>query len=138
MGGVLVNTCRKKSKLMYLYTVVTLLFISPILLILASIFYNWLLWCKIYPEDNSRCPSDVTAVWLANIYLTGNILYSMSYCCYHISHWLFAFRYFEVAEMFGRDDKSNEKHLRARKISSKFTYLGVSVIVLNYALSIFN
>jgi hypothetical protein len=45
---------------------------------------------------------------------------------------LFAYRYFEVAEMFGREDKTIEKHNKVRKITQKISYLGVAIIVLNY------
>ena len=49
---------------------------------------------------------------------------------------MFAFRYFEVAEMFGRADKSNERHTKIRKITSKICYLGIAIIILTYSLNI--
>jgi len=54
---------------------------------------------------------------------------SLDYACYFIAHWLFSFRYFEVAEMLGRADKSNEAHLRARSITGKVT-IGAIIFIL--------
>jgi len=44
-------------------------------------------------------------------------------------HWLFAFRYFEVAEMLRRKDKSIEAHLKARRITFRIT-IGVIVFLV--------
>jgi hypothetical protein len=57
---------------------------------------------------------------------------ALSLCCYYLAHWFFAFRYFEVAEMLGRKDKSNEMHIKARKITSKISMAVAAVIFSNY------
>ena len=51
---------------------------------------------------------------------------------YFNGHFLLAFRYFEVAEMFGREDKSEAKHKKNRGITQKISYFGVAVITINY------
>ena len=45
---------------------------------------------------------------------------------------MFAYRYFEVAEMFGRDDKTLAKHNRVRKVTRIISYVCVALITLNY------
>jgi hypothetical protein len=62
----------------------------------------------------------------------------MSYCLYHQAHFLFAYRYFEVAEMFGRKDKSMKKHIKVRKVTSKISYVVIGLIAINYLVSIGN
>jgi hypothetical protein len=57
---------------------------------------------------------------------------------YYNGHFLFAFRYFEVAEMFGREDKSLAKHEKNRKITQKISYVGVAIITINYLIEITN
>jgi hypothetical protein len=52
---------------------------------------------------------------------------------FYFGHWMFAFRYFEVAEMLGRADKSYEAHIRARKITGR---ISVAVIIIMAATSI--
>jgi hypothetical protein len=49
-----------------------------------------------------------------------------------LAHWFFSFRYFEVAEMLGRADKSNEMHLKARKITTKVTISMAVIIIASY------
>jgi len=56
----------------------------------------------------------------------------MANCSFYTAHWLFAFRYFEVAEMFGRDDETQEKHDAIRKITSKISYVGCAIICINW------
>ena len=56
--------------------------------------------------------------------------YNLGGFFYLAAHWLFAFRYFEVAEMLGRKDKSNEAHIRARKITQRISVAVVIVIAL--------
>ena len=46
-----------------------------------------------------------------------------------MGHWLFAFRYFEVAEMLGRKDKSLEMHIKARAFTSKIRNCVIGFIV---------
>jgi hypothetical protein len=57
---------------------------------------------------------------------------------YYNGHFLFAFRYFEVAEMFGREDKSLAKHETNRRITQKISYVGVAIITINYLIEITN
>jgi hypothetical protein len=57
---------------------------------------------------------------------------------YHQAHFLFAYRYFEVAEMFGRKDKSMKKHIKVRKVTSKISYVVIGLIAINYLVSIGN
>jgi hypothetical protein len=53
---------------------------------------------------------------------------------------MFAFRYFEVAEMFGRreEDKTQEMHEKRRKITSRISYVGIIIIAINYMTAIIN
>ena len=57
---------------------------------------------------------------------------------YYIGHFLFAYRYFEVAEMFGRDDQSQAKHENNRGITRKISYVGVGFITINYLVELVN
>jgi hypothetical protein len=57
---------------------------------------------------------------------------------YHQAHFLFAFRYFEVAEMFGRKDKSMRNHIKIRKVTSKISYVVIGLIAINYLVSLAN
>ena len=52
--------------------------------------------------------------------------------CYYNGQFLFAYRYFEVAEMFGREDQTQAKHEKNRGITRKISYVGVAVISINY------
>jgi hypothetical protein len=38
--------------------------------------------------------------------------------------------------MFGREDKTIQKHIQARKVTRKISYAGITVIVLNYLINI--
>ena len=58
--------------------------------------------------------------------------------CYNNGHFLFAYRYFEVAEMFGREDKTLAKHEKNRAITRKISYVIVAVITLNYLIEMAN
>jgi hypothetical protein len=62
----------------------------------------------------------------------------MSYCLYHQAHFLFAYRYFEVAEMFGRKNKTMQNHIKVRKVTGKISYVVIGLIAINYLLSIAN
>jgi hypothetical protein len=77
-------------------------------------------------------------VWLDNIYLTLVVATALKIMFYFIGHWLFAYRYFEVAEMLGRDDKTLEKHEKVRKITCKICYVGVAVIIMSHFAQIAN
>ena len=140
MGAVLINTYRK-SKLAYLYTTATLLFLSPILQIASCIFIDWYTGCYYFRDLNSKCqnkPLPGKNDFYENLLLMDGICDAMSYCFYHQAHFLFAYRYFEVAEMFGREDKTMEMHIKVRKLTSKVSYLIIGLIALNYLLNISN
>ena len=47
-------------------------------------------------------------------------------------HWLFAYKYFSTALMFGRKNKSKEAHEKRIKFSLKIKYLGLALITINY------
>ena len=51
---------------------------------------------------------------------------------------MFAFRYFEVAEMFRREDKTLKKHVSVRKVTSKISYVAVGLMCINYLINIGN
>jgi hypothetical protein len=57
---------------------------------------------------------------------------------YYNGHFLFAYRYFEVAEMFGREDKSQAKHEKNRGITRKISYVCVAIISVNFLIEITN
>jgi len=62
----------------------------------------------------------------------SNLNIGVAACSYFEGHFLFAFRYFELAVMFGSRNKTIAKHKKMKKITSKVMYLGVVFIVLNY------
>jgi hypothetical protein len=51
---------------------------------------------------------------------------------YQSGHWLFAYKYFSTALMFGRKKKSKEAHEKRIKFSEKIKYLGLALIAINY------
>ena len=104
MGAVLINTHRN-SKLAYLYTVATFLFISPLFMVMCRVLDKWWYYCKNFPSENPKCPANPEE-FNKNMLEAAELCYVVSYCFYHIGHFLFAYRYFEVAEMFGREDKT--------------------------------
>jgi hypothetical protein len=57
---------------------------------------------------------------------------------YYNGHFLFAYRYFEVAEMFGREDKTQAKHEINRGVTRKISYVCVAIISLNYLINLAN
>jgi hypothetical protein len=111
---------------------------STLFEIASSVSDNWYLWCHYYPELNPKCPSDPSLDYFHNLYLLSVICDAMTYCLYHIAHFLFAYRYFEVAEMFGRKDKTMDKHIQARKVTSKISYVVIVFITINYLIYISN
>jgi hypothetical protein len=138
LGYVLINTCRK-SKLSYLYLTAGCFFISSILGIISNVLWNWQLFCN--PEHfntplyNIKCPvisgtNDRT--FYNQIGLSSSISYNFEVCTYYLAHWFFSFRYFEVAEMLGRTDKSNQMHLKARKITNKVSVSMTFLIIASY------
>ena len=135
MLAVLINTYRH-SKFAYIYTLATLLFISPLFTIAYEVLLNWYNWCYYYPDINPKCPADPSMDYFNNIWLMLHICSDMSYCLYHQAHFLFAYRYFEVAEMFGRKDKTMHNHIKVRKVTSKISYVVIGLIAINYLLHI--
>jgi hypothetical protein len=82
---------------------------------------------------NPKCPQITGSTDLTfynNVSYAGWVALALAYGFFDVSHWLFCFRYFEVAEMLGRKDKSNEAHLKARRITSKITIGMVEIIIL--------
>jgi hypothetical protein len=59
---------------------------------------------------------------------------SFSAALYSIGRWLFCFRYFELAEILGRKDKSTEAHIKARAMTSKINVTVVILIVVLWVL----
>jgi hypothetical protein len=53
-------------------------------------------------------------------------------------HFLFVYRYFEVAEMFGREIKTQAKHEQNRGITRRISYVLVSIISLTYLIEFAN
>jgi hypothetical protein len=100
------------------------------------VLINWYLWCTVSPELNPKCRDDSTNKYFTNLYLLEGTCFAMSCCLYHQAHFLFAFRYFEVAEMFGRKDKTMKKHIKIRKVTSKISYAVVGLIAINYLIYI--
>ena len=138
--GLIIYRTHKHSKLAYLYTVAAMMFLAPVFGIISTIFENWGDGCEWFWEFNDQCPGSVKPShnWIANMKLIDNIWFALGNGCFFVGHWLFAFRYFEVAEMFGRDDKTIEKHESRRRITSKISYFGVSIIVLDYLIYLAN
>jgi hypothetical protein len=60
--------------------------------------------CKDFYEENEKCGGQPSEEWVANVALFNNTCWALNNAFYNIGHFLFAFRYFEVAEMFGRED----------------------------------
>jgi hypothetical protein len=66
MGALLVNTYRH-SKFAYIYTVATLMFISPLFEIASIVMNNWYNWCHFYLELNPKCPVDPSIDYFLNL-----------------------------------------------------------------------
>jgi hypothetical protein len=137
MAVVLVRTY-KHSKYPYLYTVATLIFLSASFGLLAIILYNWVEGCKYFYAENDKCHGQPSQDWLANVRMFNNLCSGLADICYFNGHFLFAYRYFEVAEMFGREDKTLAKHEKNRAITRKISYVIVAVITLNSLIEIAN
>jgi hypothetical protein len=135
MGAVLTQTYRH-SKLTYLYFSASMFFLASFFMMVSNILFHWTYGCGLYWADNPKCPGygKPSEVWSANMKLMVNTTMVMGQCFLYLGHWLFAFRYFEVAEMFGRKDKTVEMHEKRRRYTTCFSYFGVVVIVLNYLL----
>ena len=103
MGIILVRTY-KHSGYPYLYTCAAMMFLASLFAMLTDIFYNWSVFCSSFYGDNAKCHGEPTADWNANIVLSSNTCFALNSVFWNIGHFLFAYRYFEVAEMFGRED----------------------------------
>jgi hypothetical protein len=134
MGMLLVNTHRH-CKYAYLLTIASMFFISPFFQLIWCILSNWYYGCIDNYKYNLQCHGEPSKDWSKNVWLGIIISNSLGDGFFFVGHWLFAFRYFEVAEMFGREDKSIQMHEYARKITSKICYTGIAVISLNYIIN---
>jgi hypothetical protein len=75
---------------------------------------------------------------VVNVSLFNNTCLALTNMFYYNGHFLFAFRYFEVAEMFGREDQTLAKHEKNRGVTRKISYVCVSIISLNYLIELAN
>jgi hypothetical protein len=130
MGIVLVRTY-KHTQYPYLYTCAAFMFASAGTNVLEVILYNWVAFCDNFYAQNDKCHDEPTADWVANVTLFNNLCSTLAVAFYYNGHFLFAYRYFEVAEMFGRDDQSQAKHEINRGVTRKISYVCVAIISLN-------
>ena len=137
MGIVLVRTY-KHTQYPYLYTCAAFMFASAGLGLIAEILFNWEMGCKYFYSENDKCHGEPTADWVANAALFNNLCYALQSAFYYNGHFLFAYRYFEVAEMFGREDKSQAKHEINRGVTRKISYVCVTIMFLNYLIEFAN
>jgi hypothetical protein len=135
----------KKSKLKYLYLTSIMYLLSSLILILTGVLYGWSVFCWAATYGtflyNSRCPiltSKFDNSFSQNVTFAYNLSAYLQGFCYFSAHWLFSFRYFEVAEMLGRANKSNEAHIKARKITSKISVTMIFLIGVNYIIAGYN
>jgi hypothetical protein len=101
MAVVFVRTF-KNSQFAYLYTCSAMMFSAAFFGLLTTISYNWIQGCEYFYYENEKCHGKPSQDWVANIALFNNICLALNYAFYYNGHFLFAYRYFEVAEMFGR------------------------------------
>jgi hypothetical protein len=144
MLWVIFNTYWKKKNYPYLYTVAITFMFSSICGVGTGIFATWSAFCypklKVIRQYNERCP-DIGHVgnldWSFDSSMVTCFLsiYYMYIYFLVIGHFMFAYRYFEVAEMFGREDKSQAMHLKVRKITSKVRN-GVIVLITAYFITL--
>jgi hypothetical protein len=137
MGIVLVRTY-KHSQYPYLYTCAALMFASAGFNVLANILFNWVAFCDNFYAENDKCHGEPTTNWVANVALFNNTSVTLSNMFWCNGHFLFAYRYFEVAEMFGREDKSQAKHEINRGVTRKISYVCVAIISINYLIEFAN
>jgi hypothetical protein len=101
MAFVLIRTYWN-SKFPYLYTCAAMMFLSSLFGLIGSILLNWYIGCGSYWELNEKCHGEPSKEWKENVELFHLICGACIEVFYFIGHFLFAYRYFEVAEMFGR------------------------------------
>jgi hypothetical protein len=137
MGIVLVRTY-KHSQYPYLYTCASLMFASAGANVLEVILYNWSVFCSHFYAENDKCHGEPSQDWHYNVRFFNNTCGALSDAFYFNGHFLFAYRYFEVAEMFGREDQSQAKHDINRGVTRKISYVCVAIISLNYLIEFAN
>jgi hypothetical protein len=135
LGYLLINTC-KKSNLTYVYVIAFTSLLQNVFAVVGPTLTNWMVFCNpAYfgsPFYNKRCPSisdKSDRTFYNNIKFFFVSALAISYCFYNITHWLFSFRYFEVAEMLGRKDKSDAAHLKARSITGKISIVAIVIYI---------
>jgi hypothetical protein len=100
---VLVRTYRN-SKFAYLYTCATMMLLAPVLSLISDLLFNWYYGCSKFSAVNEKCHGEKSEEWIHNIADSLNTCDCLANLFYFLGHFLFAYRYFEVAEMFGRED----------------------------------
>jgi hypothetical protein len=106
--------------------------------VLGIILYNWVAFCDNFYAENDKCHGEPTTNWVANVALFNDICLALGNVFYYNGHFLFAYRYFEVAEMFGREDKSQAKHEINRGVTRKISYVCVAIISINFLIELAN
>jgi hypothetical protein len=114
------------------------MFLAAFFSVLTTILHNWEMGCKYFYAENDKCRGEPTTTWVANVALFNNFCYTLTNMLYYFGHFLFVFRYFEVAEMLGREDQSLVKHKKNRGITQKISYLGLAIISANYLIRFAN
>ena len=151
MTALLVNTY-KNCKYTYLYVSASMFLAQAIFGITYSVFQNWAVTCnpdlKTYNLYGDRCP-DIGHIDIEHpsvLFLDWNffilmerlsfIHYIASMLFYLLGNWLIGFRYFEVAEMLGRKDKTVERHIKARKWTSMIRTVVIVLTTLAFSAAI--
>jgi hypothetical protein len=114
-----------------------------------SVFQNWAVICNPDLKEVSlygdRCPDigslDIKHPTILSLDWSFFILmerlsyinFIASMLFYLLGNWLIGFRYFEVAEMLGRKDKTVEKHLKAREFTSMIRTVVVVLTVVAFS-----
>jgi hypothetical protein len=137
MAIVLVRTY-KHSGYPYLYTCAALMLASAGCTALYEVSRNWAVFCPLFYAENEKCHGQPSEDWVANVVLFNDTCGALNSIFYYNGHFLFAYRYFEVAEMFGREDKTQAKHEKNRGITRKISYVCVAIITINFLILIAN
>jgi hypothetical protein len=101
----LVRTYRN-SKFPYVYTTGGMMFLAAFFSVISTILADWNFGCSGFYYLNEKCNGKPSESWIANIDIFNDLCLGLSNMFWNDGHFIFAFRYFEVAEMFGRKDKS--------------------------------
>jgi hypothetical protein len=105
---------------------------------LYEVSRNWAVFCPLFYAENEKCNGQPSENWVANVRLINGICAALRNMFWYNGHFLFAFRYFEVAEMFGRQDQTQVKHDKNRGVTRKISYVGVALISINYFIELAN